>query len=249
MDLKRGARIAAERVVARVDPTVAQGWDIWARRHKKRNAGTPLGQEWNEPQKIGLDVEADEIVAYLDRELFAPFLDGCETIVEIGPGGGRFTEILLPKCLRLIAVEASPNMLDLLRDRFAHESKIQYALTAGADLPGVPDDSIDGVFSYDVFVHLQHWDFYHYLTEIRRVLHPGGKAVLHHANTFSGLGWDKFVGDMHASVGKHKLPWTFTVMTPSLMEQFCEAAGLRVVNTVTGVVKRDGITFLERPAD
>jgi SAM-dependent methyltransferase len=245
MTLRGLSRSVAMRLAGRLEPTVSQGWDIWARRHIKANPGRPLGDEWNEPAKIGVSVSAEEIVAYLDRTIVEPFLGEQETILEIGPGGGRFTTVLLPRCSRLIAVETSPAMLALMRKRFARSTKVQYILTDGSSLgQTIPDQSVSAVFSYDVFVHLQHWDIYKYLLEIKRVLIPGGKAIIHHANTFSELGWAKFLGDVEPSLGRHKLPWTFSVMTPDLMHQFITRAGLMPQETLTDVVRRDGITLL-----
>jgi ubiquinone/menaquinone biosynthesis C-methylase UbiE len=245
MDFARFGRSAVRRLATRVEPTISEGWDSWARRHKRRNPGTPLGNEWNEPAKVGADVAPEELVSHLDKTVFAPLIGSQETILEIGPGGGRFTEILLPKCRRLFAVETSKTMLELLAERFSGSSKITYLLTDGKTLgQEIPDGSVNAVFSYDVFVHLQHWDIFLYLTEIKRLLAPGGRAIIHHANTFSALGWDKFLKDMEPSIGHHKLPWTFSVMTPELMRNFAEKAGLTYEQTIVDVVRRDGITCL-----
>ena len=145
---------------ASVEPlTVAQGWEKYAQNYEG-DKGNHLGNEWNAPEVTGLDVPADQIVSYLDERVFAPFLGTCEVLLEIGPGGGRFTEVLLPKCNRLIAAETSPTMLKLLRERFMNCTKIEYLCLDGRGLSPIQDRSVDAAFSYDVFVHLQHWDIY-----------------------------------------------------------------------------------------
>jgi SAM-dependent methyltransferase len=126
-----------------------------------------------------MDAAADEIVPVLDRELFAPFLGTCDTIVELGPGGGRFTAVLLPKCRRLLAAATSPTMLAMLRRRFAGDARLECVPLDGQGLGPIADASADAVFAFDVFVHLPQWDAFNYLREIRCVLRPGGKAVLH----------------------------------------------------------------------
>jgi SAM-dependent methyltransferase len=222
--------------------TVSEGWERAARWYQGEE-GENLGDNWS-ADEIGVDVPPGQVVSYLDQMVFTPFLGSCDVLLEIGPGGGRFTEILLPKCKRLVALDTSPTMLKLLRQRFSESATIKYVLGDGKGLSAVPEDSVDQVFSYDVFVHLQHWDIYNYLTEIRRVLRPGGKAVIHHANTFSELGWKLFLSHVPQSLNRHKLYGTFTVMTPDIMREFVRRAGLELVDTVTEVVRRDCISLI-----
>ena len=232
------------RLMSRFDtPTTSQGWERYARLH----ASPRLGDEWNEPEAIGVEVaRPDEIVPYLDREVFAPFLGTCDTIVEIGPGGGRFTTILLPKCRRLVAADTSRGMLALLRKRFPGDARLECMQLDGQGLRGIGDASVDAVFSFDVFVHLPQWDTFNYLCEIRRVLRPGGKAVIHHGNVFSPLGWANFLEEIPYTVDRHKPYGAFAVMTPELMRGFAERAGLEVVSCRTDVVRRDAIAFLQK---
>lgn len=224
--------------------TVAEGWDIYARRRRDE-----VGELWwSKPEKMGLDVERPEdVVPYLDEKVFSPFLGTCETILEIGPGGGRFTDILLPKCKRLIAVDTSAAMLEMLRERFAGDDRVEYQLGDGRGLTGVADRSVDAAFSYGVFVHLQHWDIFNYLLELERVLVPGGKALIQHSNTFSDLGWARFVRETPRQLNRHKLHMTFVLNSPEVMRELVTRAGLECVDTITDVVKRDCITLMRKP--
>src|SRR5437762_1067862 len=90
---------------------------------------------------------------------------------------------------RRSAAEAAPTMLAHLRRRFAANPKLEYLVVKDASLEPLPDDSVDAVFSYGVFVHLHEWDIFSYLREVARVLRPGGRAVIEHSNTLSELGW------------------------------------------------------------
>jgi ubiquinone/menaquinone biosynthesis C-methylase UbiE len=224
---------------------VAEGWETYARRHRESER---LGEEWNEPEAIGIDVATpEEILPYLDRVVFSPFLGTCDVLLEIGPGGGRFTEILLPKCRRLIAVDTSETMLQLLQERFRGDERLEYQLGDGHGLGGVASESVDAAFSYGVFVHLQHWDIFKYLTELERVLKPGGKAIIQHSNTLSELGWELFTKQVERQLNRHKLPFTFTVNTPELMRELVARAGLECVDSLTDVVRRDCITLIRKP--
>lgn len=103
-------------------------------------------------------------------------------VLEIGPGGGRWSAVLQPRARRLVLVDVSERPLALCRERFADRENVAYVLSAGNDLPGVADSSIDAVWSFDVFVHVSPVDQAGYLTEVARVLKPGGLAVIHHAD-------------------------------------------------------------------
>jgi len=225
---------------------VAEGWEKYAQGRRK---ATGVGDVWSNPKLIGLDVDRPEdVVPYLDREVFTPFLGTSDVMLEIGPGGGRFTEILLPKCKRLIAFDTSPAMIQVLRDRFSGDAdKLDLRLSNGQGLPGVEDGSVDAAFSYGVFVHLQHWDIYNYLSEINRVLRPGGRAIIQHSNTLSELGWRQFLRDTPRQLNRHKLHMSFIVNTPELMREFVTRAGLECVDTRTDVARRDCITLIQKP--
>jgi ubiquinone/menaquinone biosynthesis C-methylase UbiE len=188
----------------------------------------------------------DQLVPYLDRAVFEPYLKQLDpdVLLEIGPGGGRVTKILIPKCHKLIAADISPLMLRNLKSRFQDESSIDYLELDGHGLSGIPDGSVDAVVSYDVFVHLTPWDIYTYLKEIRRVLRVGGGAIIHHANTLSELGWENFTSEVPRQVGRQKMPQSFTPMTVALMERFAEKAGLEFVESLTTVIPRDAISIL-----
>src|SRR4051794_11224539 len=218
---RRALRRAAHKVLAatgeeparrpRAPRTVAQGWEAYARRRREQ---PKIGDVWNDPRIMGLDVaRAEDVVGHLDRDVFAPFLGEADVMVEIGPGGGRFTEILRPKCRALHAVDTSPTMIDALRERFGDGDGLVYHVGDGRGLP-LADASADAVFSYGVFVHLQHWDIYNYLAETARVLKPGGKAIIQHSNTFSPLGWKRFVGEVPKRGAQGQTPSTRTLPPP-----------------------------------
>lgn len=240
----RGLRALAKKWLLAVwNPTDRQAWDLYARAHRFDRR---TGDEWNRPDLLGIPVDHDQLIPYLDRELFEPYVKELnpDVLLEIGPGGGRVTEILIPKCRKLIAADISPLMLKNLRSRFENESSMEFVELDGHGLSGVPDHSVDAVVSYDVFVHLTPWDIFNYLKEIRRVLRIGGGAIIHHANTLSELGWENFLSEVPGQVGRHKMPQSFTPMTVPLMERFVETAGLELVECRTTLIPRDAISLL-----
>lgn len=231
---------------ARTDAPTTEAWNQYAQ-NAKRQGRVQIGEEWNEPDMAGTGVAADQALDYLDRELFTPYIRECEVILEIGPGGGRVTRLLLPKCRRLVACEISPKMMSFLRNRFGDDPRLECVLLDGNGLGPIADQSVDVVVSFAVFVHLQHWDIFSYLREARRVLRPDGRLLVHHANTFSELGWRNFLEEIPYSLNRPKFFGNFSVMTPEIMREFVQRAGLRWEACRTDVVPRDAITIARAP--
>jgi ubiquinone/menaquinone biosynthesis C-methylase UbiE len=104
------------------------------------------------------------------------------TVVEIGPGAGRWSVVLAPRAERLILVDVAPRVLEICRERIGDLPKVNYVRSSGSDLPGVETESVDAIWSFDVFVHIAPLDQAGYLDEVARVLRPGGVAAIHHAD-------------------------------------------------------------------
>jgi 16S rRNA (adenine1518-N6/adenine1519-N6)-dimethyltransferase len=47
-----------------------------------------------------------------------------ETVVEIGPGRGSLTAALLARAARVVAIEIDPRLVELLREKYAHEARL-----------------------------------------------------------------------------------------------------------------------------
>ncbi len=133
------------------------------------------GEEWNDPD------EPAQWKASLIEEVLLPHLRGASTVLEIGPGGGRWSEVLQPRAEHLVLVDVTNRALELCRERFAAAGNVEYVLTDGGVLPGIEPAAIDFVWSFDVFVHIAPVDINSYLGEIARVLRPASPAVIHHS--------------------------------------------------------------------
>jgi 16S rRNA (adenine1518-N6/adenine1519-N6)-dimethyltransferase len=51
-------------------------------------------------------------------------LSGQETVIEIGPGRGALTDVLLPRCARLVAIEYDRQLASRLRERYATQPSV-----------------------------------------------------------------------------------------------------------------------------
>ena len=113
-------------------------------------------------------------------EVMRPYLRNGATVMEIGPGAGRWSSFLVGEAGHLILVDISDRCLELCRKQFAACSNVSYVLVDAPSLRDVAVDSVDLVWSFDVFVHIAPADTAAYLREFARVMRPGAVGVIHH---------------------------------------------------------------------
>ncbi|MDT5063724.1 MAG: hypothetical protein QOH63_4183 [Acidobacteriota bacterium] len=165
-----------------------------------------FGDRWGHPESFAplLEVRRRFIDPY--------FIPGC-TVLEIGSGGGRWTQYFR-SAGQLILVEFNPESFNYLRHRFPDLRFTPYQ-TSGYEMNGVETASVDLVFTFDVFVHLEPEGIKAYLIEMERVLKPSGIAVVHY-------------GDISKDIARDNPG--FSRMTRALMEELIAATRLRVVS-------------------
>jgi SAM-dependent methyltransferase len=133
------------------------------------------GLHWGDPD----DPENTALRAIRDRWLL-PYVDRAKTGLEIGPGGGRWTRYMLD-FRRLYVVDYHAELLAELRKNFRQDHIVD-VLNNGTDFPGVPPSSVDFVFSFGVFVHLDLDIIRAYLENLRGVIHPETQVVIQYAD-------------------------------------------------------------------
>lgn len=124
------------------------------------------------------------------RSVVSTFIDPCVgrdvDLLEIGPGHGRWTEYMVDRVRSLTLVDLSLTCIEACEKRFVEaEAEVSYFVNDGVALP-VPDESVDVVWSFGTFVHVDENEIDSYLAEIRRVLRPGGMFVIHHPGWLVG---------------------------------------------------------------
>jgi SAM-dependent methyltransferase len=102
-----------------------------------------------------------------------------EYAVDVGGGYGRLSVVLAEFAGRVILVDASQQQLDLADDFIANHPQISRKLMDASALQ-LPDGSADLVSMVRVLHHLP--DPAAELSELHRVLRPGGTAILEMAN-------------------------------------------------------------------
>ena len=159
-------------------PTIEWNRDAWGTRHTWALAG----DEWNGMARY-CGQPYDDWKSSLAATFLLPYIDGAD-VLEIAPGKGRWSEFMAAQARSLTLVDINENCLDACRQRFASRKNLTYQLGDGLHLPG-NSDTIDFVWSFDSFVHMDPPVFSSYIAEISRVLRPGGRAVLHHADKYA----------------------------------------------------------------
>jgi SAM-dependent methyltransferase len=160
------------------------------------------------------------------------------TILEIGPGFGRWTHYLRDLGERLVLVDLTDKCIAHCRERFADTPHIDCHVNDGWSLDMVEDGSVDLVFSFDSLVHVEPQIIDAYLAQLTAKLKPDGVGFLHHSNagslrTLTALSRRVPARFFHSLVRRgiavNLSAWRDEGMTAELFRGQCESAGLRCV--------------------
>jgi phospholipid N-methyltransferase len=141
--------------------------------------GDLYGLEWGNP-------ETSPPLAYVRDHFLLPYVTRETTALEIGPGGGRWTRYMLD-VERLYAIDYHQEILDELRSNFIRKN-ITFVKNNGTDFPGVPSESVDFIFSFGTFVHLDVEIIDQYLKNMKALLKPDSNVVIQYSDKSKPLG-------------------------------------------------------------
>jgi SAM-dependent methyltransferase len=113
-------------------------------------------------------------------------LESTDAVLDIGCGVGRLTRVLAARAAHVHGLDISAEMLE--RARAHHESipNLEWVLGDGTSLAPLADESFDACVSHVVFQHIPDPQVtLGYVTEIGRVLRPGGWAAFQVSNDAS----------------------------------------------------------------
>jgi SAM-dependent methyltransferase len=197
-----------------------------------------LGEEWSDTTDF--DAIFDDWIA---PELRPDLVAG-----ELGPGGGRVAFRVAPRVNRLHCFDISQKMLDRTQHALRERDNVEYWLLERPRLPPSVFGSLDFVYSFDVFVHLDVHTMWQYLSEFSSALRPGGRALIHTSNLAAPGGWQRFAGQDRYSVQGHYF------VTPDVVHTLVAHTPLRVVRESTPdegnvYLRRDYLAVLQRVDD
>lgn len=101
---------------------------------------------------------------------------------DIGAGTGFITQGLIQKGLRVIAVDQSEVMLEVMRQKLAGVKGVEYKVAQGESLP-IADGAVDYAFANMYLHHVESPP--DAIREMARILKPGGKLVITDADEHS----------------------------------------------------------------
>jgi hypothetical protein len=135
--------------------------------------GGVYGLEWGDPDFV-------PPLGFIRDRYVLPYIKVDQCAVEIGPGGGRWTRYLLA-FKKLYVVDYYSEMLDEVKRHF-RRPHVTFIKNNGVNFPGIEDHSIDYLFSFGTFVHLDTHLIEAYLGNMRRILKPGANVVIHYSD-------------------------------------------------------------------
>jgi 2-polyprenyl-6-hydroxyphenyl methylase/3-demethylubiquinone-9 3-methyltransferase len=160
-----------------------------------------------------------------------------QRVLDVGCGGGLLPNALvplLPSATEITGVDLSAGSLEVAR-RHDPSGRIRYLKADALHLP-FKDGEFDTVFCMDFLEHVE--DPAAVITEISRVLKPGGTVFLHTFNrnpvswliAIRGVEW--FVKNVPPAMHLYRL-----FVRPAEMKRWCRSAGLEAVQW-TGMAPR-----------
>ena len=152
-------------------------------------------------------------------------------VIEVGPGPGFTTEVLLRSCQHVTAVELDPELADQLRARLP-DADVE-VIVGDARATGLESASFTGAASFNMLHHVpSEAEQDQVFDELRRLLAPGGALTLtdgldsegvrqfHVGDTYTPIDPDSLPerlgsrGFVDIEIDLHDLGWTCTAAAP-----------------------------------
>jgi SAM-dependent methyltransferase len=221
-------------------------WSAELNQFLERRVYRHYGDQWGDPSVGGFGYVWRKLrhgrkvpgnLAKVRKRYLEPYVSPDAVALEIGAGGGRWTHYLL-SAREVVVVELNSEFFPYLENRFPEAAhKFRFYETSGYEIGGVEDDSIDFVFSFGTFVHIDPDGIDAYLTEIRRVLRPGAVATIHYADRSK-----KFFAGRPPGYGG------FSDMDAEKMEKLLGKHGFELVEHDRTTLNHSNVSVFRRPA-
>lgn len=156
-------------------PDIAWNLKVWDKAYDWRLNG----DEWDDFARHN-GVPYEKWKDQLRRTFIVPHVRPESVALEIGPGHGRWSVLLQPKVALLHLVDLSPSCIDYCKKRLAACNNVRYHVNDGKSLGMLEASSVDFVWAFDTFVHIEEPEVRAYAKELNRVMKPQSMGVIHH---------------------------------------------------------------------
>lgn len=142
------------------------------------------GDEWNDMATFDW-VEYNQWKIWLINTFIYPYISKKKNILEIAVWHWRRTKYLLWSYKKYIWIDIAENCIEYCKKTFNNYENIDFLLWNWNDLSMIKSNSIDFIFSFDSFVHIDQNIFQNYIKEFNRILKKWWIAIIHHSNTIN----------------------------------------------------------------
>ncbi|MGE0918654.1 methyltransferase domain-containing protein [Trichlorobacter lovleyi] len=163
------------------------------------------GLHWGDPETV-------PPLKYVRDSFLLPYITTSSTVLEIGVGGGRWTRYML-KAKHLYAVDYHVELLEELKLNYNYDN-MSFVLNNGYDFPGVLNQSVDFIFSFGTFVHLDVDIIKKYLINIKSILKETSNVVIQYS-------------DMRKPMAR-ALKGSFSENDPDIMKKLVKSCGFEI---------------------
>ncbi len=156
-------------------PGVRENLDFWDRDYQWLRDG----DEWDDQAEF-CGVPYERWKRELAETFLYPEIHRGSRVLEIAPGHGRWTELIAERAGECIVADISAACIEHCKRRLARFTNVRYHLNDGRSLRFVESESIDVVWSFDSFVHIEEVETRSYFRELHRVMRAGARGCIHH---------------------------------------------------------------------
>lgn len=193
----------------------ARAWDRQREeeaRQAARRAASRTDEEWDR--------------RVVERNFFETYLQPCLTplsrVLEIGAGRDVYTAWTAAEVAWMACVDVDEDSLERARADLEDTPNLGFVRGDGRGLGGFVTGAFDVVLSCEAFRRLDQESIYLHLLEVRRVLRPGGRALLLFANLLDPEGFKAFQTAAQREGERERVSY----LTPEAVRTLIEAAGL-----------------------
>jgi SAM-dependent methyltransferase len=173
-----------------------------------------------DPNDLGDDRWGSDLLNEGLRTYYLPAVTGDSVVFELGPGTGRLTRHLIGRARLMVLADYSPLVRRWLAGYLDGKGSFEIHATKGASAPTVPSATADCAFAHGVFEHLDVDETFWFLTDMHRILKPGGTVAFN----FDSLPEEESLRRLRAEsspIVRH----VFRLQHPAAVEAIGRAAG------------------------